>query len=149
MRKQFYLLPILASIIICFSGCEKDKNDTPEKTRTELISENTWKFQSAAAMGMDVSGSIDACIKDNILTISANGTGAVAESTLVCTPSTAGNFTWSFQSNETKIQSSVPLFPGGGTTFDIVTLTETTLVVSQEMTIAPFPPTVVTVTLVH
>lgn len=135
---------------LLFSSCEKGNNDPPAKSRTELISQGSWKFSSATAMGTDVSSFVDDCYKDNILTFNASGgTGNMNESANVCSPSTAGNFTWTFQNNENELNVSASLFPGGSGVFTIVSISETTLVLAQDMTIPPYPTTNVQVTLVH
>ncbi len=150
MRKKFIAsIACYTAILFAFPACEKEDNNPPEKTKTELISQSTWKFSTAFAGSTDVTANVHACLKDNIVTFNANGTGNVNESTNVCSPSYAGNFTWSFQSNETVLFMSAPLFPGGSGTFNLVSLTETNLVVSQDMTIPPYPTTNVKVTFIH
>ncbi len=149
MKKQ--LLPLLAGIaLISFSlfACSKD-NDTPAKTKTELLTQTSWKFSSAKAGGLDISGNVDACYKDNVITFSTGGTGTVNEATTICSPSTAGPFTWAFQTNETQLNISAALFQGGSGIFNLVSLTETNLVLSQTVTLPPFPATLVEVTFVH
>jgi hypothetical protein len=47
------------------------------------------------------------------------------------------------------LRSSVILFPGGSTDFNIVSLTSTNLVLSQQMEVSPYPATTVTLTLKH
>ena len=147
--KQFVILTLLASTIAISSGCSKDDDNTPQQSRTELITQSSWKFESASAQGQDVSALVDDCLKDNAFTLATNGTGTIDESTEVCDPSTAGNFTWEFQSNETKLNVSTALFPGGSGLFDIVSINQNNLVVSQEMTLPPFPATTVQITLKH
>jgi hypothetical protein len=147
MLKQIFLVPVF-TLALLSTGCSKD-DDTPQQTRTELITQGSWKFESASAMGQDVSGALDDCLVDNIYTLASNGTGSIDESTLICDPSAAGNFTWEFQANESKLNVSTALFPGGSGLFDIVSINQTNLVVSQEMTISPFPTTTVQITLKH
>jgi hypothetical protein len=84
------------------------------------------------------------------VTFSANGSGTVTEGTVVCNPTTAGNITWNFQDSETKLMMSSGLFPAGSGLFTIVTLNETTLTLSQDVTIPPSPiPVPVSATYVH
>lgn len=150
MKKSLARLTAILLLSLPFFACSKDDDENPSgKTKTELISQSTWKFSGATAGGTDASSFIDACYKDNILTFNANGTGNVNESVIVCSPSTAGTFTWTFQSGETDLNVSASLFPGGAGTFDIVTLSETTLVIAQDMTFPPFPTTNVQITFVH
>ncbi len=150
MKKLLPILTAVLSLAFCISSCSKGGDSNPPKSNTELLTQNSWKFSAASAGGVDVSGSVDPCYKDNVITFNASGGGGnVNEAAIVCAPSTAGNFTWSFQNSETDLNISASLFPGGSGTFDIISLTETTLVIAQDMTIPPFPTTNVRITLVH
>ena len=149
MKKQLTLgITCLATILIISLGCGKD-DPPPQPTKTENVSRSPWIFLSATANGTDVSNAPQlACFKDNVITFSANGNGTINEGANVCSPTTAGPFTWSFQTNETLLVLSAALFPGGNTTFTLVSLNETNLVVSQTVTFLP-PPGVVTITFKH
>lgn len=153
MRKQLLLsFAILTLSAALFTGCKKDKKDPAPpapKTKTDHLTSAPWKFDHATAMSIDISAQISACLKDNIATFASNGNVVLDESTTVCSPSYAGTYTWSFQSSETVLHISGIIFPGGTNDFTIVTLNETNLVVSQVMTIAPYPPTNVEVTFKH
>lgn len=141
---------ILAFTFLIITGCGKDKEDTPAKTKTELISQSTWKFDKAMAGGMDVSSNpAIVCYTDNTITFAANLSGTTAEGANVCSSPTPANFTWNFLNNENTLHFSFVLFPGGSPDFTIVSLTEANLVLSQQLTIAPFPPTTVEVTFEH
>ena len=120
-----------------FASCQKSAH---VKTKTELITQSSWKLDHATAAGFgDITAQIPACYKDNVVAFVSNGTGTVDESTNVCSPSNAGSFTWSFQSNETMLHLSTTLFSGGSGDFTIVSLTETNLVVSQTVILPPPP----------
>ena len=139
----------LLMLTLFYGNCNKDDNP-PAKSKTELLTQGNWKFDHATASGAgDISNSVNACIKDNIATFSSNGTLVIDESTNVCSPSYAGNYTWSLQNGETILHLSAPLFPGGSNDFTLVSLNETNLVVSQTMTIPPYPTTTVEVTFKH
>jgi Lipocalin-like domain len=140
MKKQLlFLLAIITAIVIYLPACQKDDPATPA-TKTEIVTRSPWVFQSATASGTDVSNTPQlACFKDNIITFSSNGNYTVNEGAVICAPSTAGTNTWSFQTNETQLVLAAALFPGGSGTFDIITLNETNLVVSQNVTIPPSP----------
>ncbi len=144
MQKQFILLLLISFF---FGSCQK----TPAVviTNTDRISASSWKFDHATSGGVDVSSQVPACLKDNIYVFNSNGSGSVDESLNVCSPTTAGAMTWSFQTNETILHISAPLFPGGANDFTLVTLNSTNLVVSQVMTIPPNPPTTVEITFKH
>lgn len=152
MQKRFLsCASLLALVALSFISCSKDDDPAPaNKTKTELITTGSWKFEKGTANGIgDISSFIDACYKDNIITFSANKTGNVNEGALACSPSNAGNFNWEFTSNETILHISTTLFTGGSNDFTLVSLNETNLVVSQLMTIAPYPATTVEVTFIH
>jgi len=135
------------TILFLLPACQKDDDNPPtSKTKTELISQSTWKFSTAFAGTTDISNAPQlTCFKDNIITFSSNLTGTIDEGTNICSPTTAGSFTWNFASNETILHISTVLFTGGSNDFTLVTLTATQLVVSQN-----YPPYgIITVTFTH
>ncbi len=150
MKKQLTLgITCLACILSLSLGCKEDTPPPPQPTKTENISRSPWIFLSASANGTDVSNAPQlACFKDNVITFTANLNGTITEGANVCSPTTAGPFTWSFTTGETVLVLSAPLFPGGTTTFTIVSLDQTNLVVSQAVTFLP-PPGTVTITFKH
>ncbi len=150
MKKQLSL--VIALMLFTFfslSSCKKDQTTAPSKS--ENISRSSWKFSSATAVGIgDISNNpAISCIKDDAITFQSNGNGTITEGSIVCSPTTAGNFTWTFENNETKLMMSAGLFPGGSGLFDLVSLNETTLVVSQNVSIPPNPSVLVTATYIH
>ena len=149
MRKQLFLTTCLITLTFVFiTACQKDEAP-PAKTKTELITQSSWKFDHATAGGIDISGSINACFKDNIAAFVSAGTMTLDESANICSPSYAGSYTWTFQTSETILHLSAPIFPGGSGDFTIVSITETNLVLSQVMTVGGGPPTTVEVTFKH
>lgn len=142
-------LVILAAALFLVAGC--DKKNGP-KSNTQLLAQANWKFSAATMGGADVSGSIDACYKDNILTFNENGTGTADEGATKCNPGDPQSYaiTWNFLGGETQIKILPVLFPGGSDTYTIVTLSETQLVLSQVMTLPPpFGAQTVVVTFIH
>ncbi len=100
--------------------------------------------------GVSVAAFLQACQKDNVATFLAAGTGTADEGATKCDaadPQTTP-FTWRFQTNETILFISTPLFTGGNSSFTILSLTETELVVSQNMTISGSTQNVV-ITFIH
>ncbi len=149
MKKQVSPTFLFLAISFLFiAGCGKDSTPAPP-TKTDYISQSPWKFDHAIAGGSDISGSINACFKDNIATFTAAGNMTLDEGANVCSPSYAGPYTWAFQSGETILHLSAPIFTGGSSDFTLVSVNATNLVVSQTMTVAPFPPTTVEVTFKH
>ncbi|MBI3137095.1 MAG: hypothetical protein HYZ15_00760 [Sphingobacteriales bacterium] len=148
MQKQFFSFILLsAALIVTGAGCQKDS--APAKTKTELITQASWKFSSASASGTDITdNSAIACIKDDVVIFSSNGTGSITEGTVVCSPTTAGSFTWTFQSSETQLMMSSGIYPAGSGLFTITALTETSLTITQDVIIPP-SSTAVPVTAVY
>jgi hypothetical protein len=151
MKKTFALiLSISMATAFIFSSCNKDDDNTPAKTKTELITSASWKFSSATVGGTDVSAFLQACQKDNKVTLVAAGTGTLDEGTTKCNAGDPQitNITWNFQSSETQVFVSYPLFTGGSSTFTLVSLTESTMVLSQPMTVGASTQTAI-VTFIH
>lgn len=137
MKKQLYFLLItVCSATIILSGCGKDDDDntTPAKTKTQLIMQGSWSFDKAFSGTVDITAQVPACYKDNIVTFTTATNGTVTN-TVVCTPTdnTPATFTWSWNTGETILQLNAPLFPGGTGMFNLNSLTETALVVNQDV----------------
>ncbi len=128
MKKHlFFLAAALPVMLLLFSSCDK-KDDIP-KTKTELLTQASWRYKSASVGGIAYNN-FAACQTDNILTFNASGNGVVDEGATKCNagdPQT-NPFTWSFQNGETLIQLSSPLFTNGDNTVTLVSVTETQLV---------------------
>jgi len=130
----------LAFVVLFTVACKKDEASPTPPTNTQLLSQSSWTLLSATASGTDVTNNAAlTCFKDNIITFSANGTFTINEGVNICSPTTAGSFTWSFQASETQLVLSAPLIPGGSTTFTLATLNSTNLIISQNVTIPPSP----------
>jgi hypothetical protein len=148
MIKQ--ILPFAASLFLAVTlhtGCSKSDNqedETPKApTKTELITKAAWKYEKidpALAAGL-----ID-CFTDNSTTFNKDGKGNSVENAKVC-PTAAGSFNWNFLNNEAMLHLDAKIIPVGSNDFKIVTLTETSMVLSQDVT-SPMPATV-TITLKH
>src|SRR5258708_3673009 len=129
-HNPLYMKKHLVSLIACLSivlfsipACQKDDNPAP-KTNTQKISTSTWKFSTAFSGTTDVSAFINACIKDNVYTFAAVGTGSMDEGGTKCNggdPQTV-SFTWNFATNETILHVSTILFPGGSNDFTLVSI---------------------------
>ena len=149
MKKQlFSFLTVLVASLFLLSSCDKDSNNTP-KTKTQLISQGSWKFQSATVGGADASSMITACQRDNILVFAAAGTGTASEGATKCNGSDPDSFSfmWNFLNSETTLHISTVLFAAGSNDFSIVLISETQLVVSQGLSFGgPVQNVVVTFT---
>jgi hypothetical protein len=152
MKKINYLFFNVLIVLSVLSVSCSNKEDTPAPapTKTENITRSPWKFQSASASGTDISSNpLIACFIDNTITFSTALTFTNNEGTVVCSASSPGG-TWSFQSTETQLVLSAPLLPGSSSTFTLVSLNETNLVVSQNVVIAVGSPAIpVTFTFKH
>lgn len=138
MKKQFLALSVTILLLApIFTNCKKSST-TPGKTKTEMISQSSWKFDNAKVGGSDVSALLQTCQKDNILVFVSTGTGTVDEGTTKCNSGDQQTtpFTWNFQSNETILHVSTIFFTGGSSDFTIVSLSETQFVLSQNITVS-------------
>ncbi len=140
MKKQVAILStaFIATIFV-LSSCQNDDN-LVLKSKTQLITQGSWKFDKATSgtPATDVSASIAACYKDNVVSFTSSTNGTVSDGVPCATPAPA-NFTWSFQSGETILSFDAALFPGGGNNFSLVALTENSLVISQDVIVPPSP----------
>ena len=126
----------LAFSFLIASSCHKNDSG-PAPTKAQHLTRFPWKFEKATAAGIDVSSQIPDCFKDNTITFNASGNGTVDEGAIGCVPPTATSFVWSFKNNETQLDLSASIIPGGSGLFDIVTLGELTMELSQDMIIPP------------
>ena len=148
MKKQLlFLLSLTAFLLI---SCEEDNPPTP-KTKTQLLTQGTWRFSAATANGSDASGFLQACQKDNIYTFVSGGTGTVDEGASKCNASDpqTSSLTWNFASGETILHISAPFFSGSGNDFTLVALTETQLKISFAYSPPGGPVVLIEATFVH
>jgi hypothetical protein len=131
-------------------GCTGSAVFIVAASKTYLISQSTWKFSGATVGGLDASAFVQACQKDNILTFAAAGTGTLNEGATKCNAGDPQStpFTWAFQGGETQLFISTTLFTGGNSTFTLVSLSATQLVLSQVITLGGTPQNAV-VTFIH
>jgi len=137
MKHLNHIAVLIVSLSLFFAACSKS-NSSSSKTKTELISQSSWKFSNAKVSGADVSAFLQTCQKDNILVFAAAGTGTLDEGATKCNSGDpqSNPFTWNFATNETVLHVSAVLFTGGSSDFDIVSLTDTQLVLSQNITVS-------------
>ena len=153
MKKQLRLLFVLiAANFFIYSSCNKSDPPAPTpKTKTQLMTQSSWKFKGATANGADASGYLQACQKDNIYTFVAAGTGTTDEGLTKCNagdPQTTP-LTWSFMSNETILHINAALFTNTSNDFTLISLSDTELVVSTVYTPPVGPVILVTITFQH
>ena len=133
--KKISLL-VLISLPFCFLACQKEKS-AKAPTKTEILSSQAWKFDKATVAGQDISNQIPVCYQDNLFTLKADKTGSIDESTNVCTPSSAGTFTWRFSTGEDSLIISIPLVAGFSGSFKIDSISTTVLKLSQTVNVPP------------
>ncbi len=145
MKKRLISLTSLVILVaILHISCSKEDNPPPAaKTKAELITTASWKYDK---IDPALAESHIACFKDNITTFTADGKGTCPDSGVQCNPVT-GNFNWNFTDSESKLHLDATLIPSGSGDFSIVTLNETNLVLSQNIT-SPVPATI-TITFKH
>jgi hypothetical protein len=151
MKRLHLAALVVLSMSLFFAACSKSDDSSTPKTKTQLITQASWKFSNAKVNGADVSSLIQTCQKDNILTFSSTGgSGTLDEGPVKCSGSDPQTtpFTWSFTNNEGTLHVSQVFFTGGSSDFTIVSLTETELVVSQDINISGTTQTAV-VTFIH
>lgn len=156
MQKRLLLLSGICSLFLVMSSCSKDddNDNPPQTTNTQLLTKAMWKFDKAEASGVDVTSQLPSCVIDNTITFTSTeerkGTGIADEGASKCGASQNTSFSWTLNSAETTLTSDKPLFSGGSGDFTIVSLTETTFVSTQMMTVPGFPaPMNVKITMKH
>ncbi len=137
-----HLLPTIA-VCLAFAACTKNNSNTNEPTKTDLITSGPWKYEDAGAdadrngtIDLSITSSIPACVLDNTLNLSADGTGTVDEGASKCNaadPQTNA-VTWSFANNESALNIGGSGVIGISGQFKILTLTATSLTLSKDTT---------------
>ena len=134
MKKRLWNITAGLILVSFFTACKKSAHD---KTDVELLTQSSWKFSSAqGATGSDISAFLQTCQKDNILLFVPDHTGTVDEGTTKCNsgdPQTTP-FTWGLVTDMLYI--SVPLFTGSSSNALVGQLTETSLMISQSITVS-------------
>ena len=138
---KLILLAVICFLSFSFNSCDKD--DSPPPTNTDYIIKAAWKFDKAMSGGADVSGFLNACYKDNVMTFQANGNGSLDEGATKCNagdPQTT-NFTWNFTNNGTTLNVTGGIFAGQSGTFTVITLNDTQLILEGTITSPTGPVT--------
>jgi hypothetical protein len=152
--KSNYLFGVLLSVL--FVSCDKKDNDDAP-TKTELMTSSSWKYENAGldtdrngTIEISADGNVPACLKDNLISFSANGTGTVAESTNVCPGAAASTaITWSFSNNEQNLTLGGGGIAGISGTFKLLALNTTTLSLGRDTTVPLFGTVQLIINLKH
>jgi hypothetical protein len=125
-------------LVISVASCKKSDSAPAAKTKTVLLTQNTWKVQTVSVdLNKDGTGDADAtsyfqsCDLDNIYTFKTDNTGILDEGAAKCNPDnpqTTG-FNWIFKSSETILNGVFTSTTGDAT---ILSINDTNLVVSYD-----------------
>ena len=140
-KVNYFILFLLSANFFIFNSLSKNDSSNPSvKTKTELLTQNSWSLTSAtAAGGFSVRNYLLDCQKDNVYTFHTDGTGSADENALKCNtgdPQTNA-FTWNFQSNETILFISTPLYTFKSSQY--ISISETQAVVNQVVSLLGTP----------
>ena len=126
-------------------SCQKDNDGDLDdnKTKTELITASTWRFDQAqidadkngTPDGPVPAGFLEACVTDNTLTLKSDGTGTLDEGATRCDPADpqSTSISWEFKDGETVLSSASPIFGGMSGDAKITALTATKLQLQKAM----------------
>lgn len=150
---------VVVAGVFFLGACSKSAAVKP-KSKTELISASTWKYNQVG-IDQNSDGSIDyplptallaVCEVDNLITFKSDSTGILDEGKERCTTTSSQTspFTWKFLNNETEISSSVTILPYSEGAVKVLVLNETTFTISKNISVygIPTPLTVVAI-MVH
>ena len=114
MKKHLTLTTLAVIVTVMFIGCKKDNSNIVAKSKTQLLTEKTWKqvkFEvrtNTTDPWNDITAANSLpCELDDIITFTSTGVFTETEGATKCSPSDpdiveSGN--WSFQSNETILR---------------------------------------------
>jgi hypothetical protein len=154
--------PIFLLMMSAFTitACSKDDSGSSPKTNTEKISASAWKYDKA---GIDLdnngtgetplpAGTLETCETDNLIIFKSDGNGTLDEGATKCDagdPQTT-SFTWTFTNGETVVNFPIAILAGVDGDVKILSLTETKLELSKQVTVPGVPiPVTIVVTLKH
>lgn len=128
----------LVVFMVSMFSCKKDDSGPSAPTNTELLTKSSWKLVNLEAdtLGTGVYFSLlpymDNCEKDDITTYKTDNTFQVTEGASVCTPGDPNIYnsgTWQFSADEKILIQQGTAFDN---TFNIVSLTDASLVVTEK-----------------
>ncbi|RYY14646.1 MAG: hypothetical protein EOO04_29900 [Chitinophagaceae bacterium] len=158
LMKRMLQFPVMAVFLVTslFVSCKKD--DDGPKSNTEKLALAPWKYdkvmvdQDNNGTG-DVPGDtqVEDCDKDNLITFKANGTGNIDAGADKCDPQDPQQtaFTWTFKNNETIINFPTAIVEGVDGDVKLISLTESSMVVSKSIDFPPFGSISIILTLKH
>lgn len=96
------LIFTLATGVLTIVSCKKDKEDCQTSAASLAMSYRTVSIkykQTPSSAELDYFATLDACEKDDILTLNVNGTYSYTDAGTVCSPSGSYTGTWSVNGN--------------------------------------------------
>lgn len=153
------LLPVVLVMLLGTVIVSCKKSDSKSASRTELLAKSAWKYDTAG-IDNDNNGTIDLapppntvddCERDNLIYFNADGTGTLDEGASKCESGDPQTwpFTWSFNADQTAVNSPDSVFSILGGSVRVTLLTETQLHVVQSVTKPPWGTFYVAVYLKH
>ncbi len=122
------LSALLFAGMFIFAACSSED----DKTKTELLTAQSWKTIHAYMEGADIMEALEECDKDDLSTFFEDGSYQFDEGATKCDPDNPQIFeegTWSFNADETVMTL---VSDGISTEFTLITLNESTLEYSYE-----------------
>jgi hypothetical protein len=102
------LMGIIALSMLTVTACKKDDKEPANVTPTTANLSGSYKISKVTAMPSgsttetDVTNSwLQACEKDDVITLASNGTYTVTDAGTTCSPSSADTGTWSLVNSTT------------------------------------------------
>lgn len=133
MKPLKHLTLMTLTVLLLVSCNKKSNTTTTAKTKTQLLTQSTWKLTNVrykinSGSWVDAYSTIQSCVKDNIVSYSTTSIYSVDEGATKCSvtdPQTYISGTWAFQSSETQLATTTTTF--GTQVQNIVVLDENTL----------------------
>jgi hypothetical protein len=142
MKRNLWIVSCSIALFTCWTACKKNNSSSDNTSRTTLITEASWKFDSSGAdLNKDgiidiVDTTIKSCFKDNTYTFKSDSTGIADNGPTKCNPTDPQStpFTWSFGgTGQSTIKSDAdPLLANG---LNIYSLTSTKMVLYKDTTV--------------
>jgi hypothetical protein len=156
MKKALFVALLFAGLATV--SCNKDDDDdnnTPPVTAVDLITAGAWSIDTIGfdtdlngTIDTEIPGGFEACDLDNTLSFNKDSTGVFDEGAAKCDPADPQTipFEWYFKSNDSIINFSGDLPGELKGDVNVLTLSNTQLVMSKRITItfpAPFDQNVI------
>ncbi|MGI4884354.1 MAG: lipocalin family protein [Janthinobacterium lividum] len=133
MKKALLLLLVAASL----GACKKNDDNAP-RSNTDLLTARNWRLSAETTTTVvnnnppkttDSYASAAACERDDFLKFNADHSITSDEGPVLCNPADpqTQTGTWKFENDEAKLTITDPTVPGPGQTFDVISLSASTM----------------------